>query len=280
MAGGWGYHYVRRRGRLRAFEEGWRMTKRTTAWMILLVLAAAFLGTGAAEAAATVEEWAAAIEARDAGMARAGSLRSELLSEAGKASPIERWRRMVRGEGTPEALAADALALVEDLFPAGDPSRWDEVRGFWLPADVPVALAALDAVFHGAAALLLMGGDRAPWLARSLVESLAASDRARTVAFRTAPAEVRSLLEVLAEQAPPPPVGGWPSGTALGRLPFAHGVSGWITETRATMENMTFLNASGVPVGGGGIYAWDRKRGRLYRVLDDEQRRLWLFHDD
>lgn len=256
------------------------MMKRKMPWTALLVLAMALVGPCAATAATTVEEWAAAIEARDAGLARAESLRAELLSRAGESSPIERWRRVVRGEGSPEVLAADALVLVEELFPQGDPSRWEEVKGFWQPTDVPVPLAALDAVFHGAAALVLMGGDRAPWLARSLVEALAASDRARTVAFRTAPAEVRALLEELAVQAPPPPVGGWPSGKALGRLPFAHAVSGWITETRATMQNMTFLNAFGVPVGGGGIYAWDRERGRLYRVLDSEPRKIWLFHDD
>jgi hypothetical protein len=246
-------------------------------WTCLFLLV---LGMAAPAAAGTIEEWAAAIEARDAGMARAGSLRAELLSRAGEGTPVDLWRRLVRGEGSPEALAADALALVDHIFPGGDPSRWEEVKGFWLPADVPVSLAALDAVFHGAAALLLMEDDRAPWLARSLVEALAASDRGRTVAFRTAPAEVRALLEELAVQAPPPPVGGWPSGTALGNLPFAHAVSGWITETRATMQNMTFLNAFGVPVGGGGAYAWDRERGRLYRVLDSEDRKLWLFYDD
>lgn len=251
--------------------------RRMWKWTCLFLLV---LGMAVPAAAGTIEEWAAAIEARDAGMARAESLRAELLSRAGEGSPVETWRRMVRGEGSPGALAADALALVDHIFPGGDPSRWEEVKGFWLPADVPVSLAALDAVFHGAAALLLMEDDRAPWLARSLVEALAASDRGRTVAFRTAPAEVRALLEELALQAPPPPVGGWPSGKALGTLPFAHAVSGWITESRATLQNMTFLNASGVPVGGGGIYAWDRERGRLYRVLDSENRKLWLFYDD
>jgi hypothetical protein len=251
--------------------------RRMWKWTCLFLLV---LGMVVPAAAGTIEEWAAAIDARDAGMARAESLRAELLSRAGEGSPVELWRRMVRGEGSPEALAADALALVDHIFPGGDPSRWEEVRGFWLPADVPVPLAALDAVFHGAVALLLMEDDRAPWLARSLVEALAASDRGRTVAFRTAPVEVRALLEELAEQAPPPPVGGWPSGTVLGTLPFAHAVSGWITATRATMQNMTFLNASGVPVGGSGAYAWDRERGRLYRVLDSEHRKLWLFYDD
>jgi len=251
--------------------------RRMWKWTCLFLLV---LGMAVPAAAGTIEDWAAAIEARDAGMARAESLRAELLSRAGEGSPVELWRRMVRGEGSPGALAADALALVDHIFPGGDPSRWEEVRGFWLPADVPVPLAALDAVFHGAAALLLMEDDRAPWLARSLVEALAASERGRTVAFRTAPAEVRALLEELALQAPPPPVGGWPSGIAKGNLPYAHAVSGWITETRATMQNMTFLNASGVPVGGGGIYAWDRERGRLYRVLDSENRKIWLFYDD
>ncbi len=251
--------------------------RRMCGWIVIGLLV---LATALPVSAGPLEDWAAAIEARDAGMARAESLRAELLSRARGGTPIDRWRRMVRGEGTPGEVAADALVLVEGLFPGGDPSRWEDVKGFWLPADVPLPLAALDAVFYGAIALLEMPDDRAPWLARGLVESLAASDRARTVAFRTAPAEVRAFLEKLAEQAPPPPVGGWPTGRAVGKLPFAHAVSGWITETRATMQDMTFLNAAGVPVGGRGGYAWDRERGRLYRVLDGEHRKIWLFYDD
>jgi hypothetical protein len=252
------------------------MHRKWSAFFLFLLL----LGTAIPAAAGTIEEWAAAIEARDAGMARAGVLRAELLSRAGEIPPIERWRDLVGGQGSAEERAGNALALVERLFPDGDPSRWEEVKGFWLPSDVPLPLAALDAVFYGAKALLSMQDGRAPWLARSLVEALASSDRARTVAFRTAPAEVRGLLEDLAVQAPPPPVGGWPSGIARGNLPFAHAVSGWITESRATMQGMAFLNASGVPVGGMGLYAWDRERGRLYRVLDSEHRKIWLFFDD
>jgi hypothetical protein len=256
-------------------REGRKMRRRISvmALCLMLVLPAFTAGAG------TLEDWAAAIEARDEGMARAGSLRAELVARAGDASPLERWRRMVNGQGPAEAQAADALVLVDRLFPGGDPSKWEAVSGFWLPADVPLALAALDAVFYGAEALLSMRDDRAPWLARLLVEGLAASDRARTVAFRTAPAEVRAILEELSIQAPPPPVGGWPSGAALGRLPFARPVSGWITETRATMGNMTFLNAGGVPVGGSGAYAWDREKGRLYKVIDTDHQRIWLFED-
>lgn len=237
-------------------------------------------GIGQPAGAGTIEDWAAALEARNAGEASAGVLRAELAARAGDASPIERWRRLARGEGSPQMQAADALALVESIFPNGDPARWEDVTGFWQPADVPRPLAAFDAVFYGARALLAMKDDRAPWLARSLVESLAASDRGRTLAFRTAPAEARDLLKTLEILAPPPPIGGWPSGVAKGTLPFAHGVSGWITESRATMRDMTFLNAGGVPVGGMGVYAWDREKGRIYRVIDQDNGRIWLFDDD
>ena len=127
--------------------------RRMWKWTCLFLLV---LGMAVPAAAGTIEEWSAAIEARDSGMARAESLRVELLSRAGEGTPVDLWRRMVRGEGSSEALAADALALVDHIFPGGDPSRWEDVKGFWLPADVPVSLAALDAVFHGAAALLLM----------------------------------------------------------------------------------------------------------------------------
>ena len=230
-----------------------------------------------AAAAGTIEEWSAALEAREAGMASAESLREELLSRAGEAAPIDRWRRLVKGDAPTEELAADALALLKAIYPGGDPSRWEEVKGFWLPADVPKPLVALDAVFYGAWALLSMNDARAPWLARSLVEALAASDRGRTFGFRMAPIEVRDLLEDLSAKAPPPPVGGWPQGIAIGNLPYAHAVSGWISEGRATMENMTFLNAYGVPMGGSGAYAWDREEGRIYRVIDDDDDPWYLF---
>lgn len=252
--------------------------RRRNAKLLLLALAGACLLASKTAAAGPLEDWAAQIEARDAGMAQVEGFKAELLGEASQVSPRERWRRLVKGEPTAREQAAEALALVEELFPDGDPANWDDVKGFWLPADVPKPLAAFDAVFLGVEALLSMEDPRAPWAARWLAERLAVSDRARTAAFRTAPGEVRRMLEALAEVAPPPPTGGWPSGVAKGDLPYARAASGWITEARATMEGMTFLDASGVPKGGTGPYAWDRERGRLYRVVFDEDR-IWIYDD-
>ncbi len=252
--------------------------KERNAKLFLVALAAACLLGSKTAAAGPLEDWAAAIEARDAGMAQVEGFKAELLEEASQVSQLERWRRLVRGEPTAREQAAEALALVEELFPGGDPANWDDVKGFWLPSDVPKPLAAFDAVFFGVEALLSMEDPRAPWTARWLAERLAVSDRARTAAFRMAPGEVRGMLETLAEVAPPPPTGGWPSGVAMGDLPYARAASGWVTEGRATVEGMTFLDASGVPKGGTGPYAWDRKRGRLYRVVFDEDR-IWIYDD-
>nr|HPK06726.1 hypothetical protein [Aminivibrio sp.] len=53
-----------------------------------------------------------------------------------------------------------------------------------------------------------------------------------------------------------------------GRLPFAAPVRGWVTHGRALSEDMVFLDGAGRPQSNG-TYAWDRKRGRIYTVVEE-----------
>lgn len=237
------------------------MTIRKGIGILLLLALAGILGTPAAQAA---------VETGDEALARAESLWKELLPKAEKAAPVERWNRLVREKGTAEEQAINALALVSDLFPGADPSRWDEVQGFWYPAAVPQALAALDAVFYGARALLTMDDSRAPWLARWMVEALMASARARSLALTTPPAGIGEILEALSAKAPPP-VEIWSLGTPVGKLPFARPVSGAVGEIRVFTDDLVPLDKFGVPTAGTAYYAWDRRKGKIYLVRLDEK---------
>ncbi len=52
-----------------------------------------------------------------------------------------------------------------------------------------------------------------------------------------------------------------------------------VTETYAVMREMQFLNAAGQPASSG-PFAWDRDRGRIYRVIDTDDRIIWILGRD
>ena len=167
-----------------------------------------------------------------------------------------------------------ALALVDRMFPQGDPGKWDEVDGFWHPGLISRSLASLDAVFVSGLALLAMSDEAAETLAIELFRKLATSPRARYHALLNAPAEYGRVLSRREKVTPP-----LPHGVILGRLPLAHPVRGWITEDRALQLGATFLDGFGGVSRGGGPYAWDRNEGKIYRVRDGRERLHWLIWD-
>jgi hypothetical protein len=206
---------------------------------------------------------------------KAKALGEELLAEAADLQGVELWRHVVDPATPGRQRAADGLKLVREIFPGGEPAGWDEVSGFWLPAMVPKPLAAFDAVYFTAIGLLGLDEPGAAWLARQLLTELKRSSRAAHLALREAPAEYETILSHLEEATEPPPVGGWPEGKTTGTLPFARPVRFSVSGDYAIMKGMTFLNNSGVPVSGMGPFAWDRKRGAIYRVVDDEELSFW-----
>ncbi|MDO9507978.1 MAG: hypothetical protein Q7I97_01325 [Thermovirgaceae bacterium] len=214
------------------------------------------------------EELAALYLAKEEARPEVVELEESLLSIADHAKPFDLWRS-IRDTGTPSRLrAANGLALIRLLFPEGDPSRWENVSGFWFPQMIPKPLAAFDAVYYTSLALLDLEERGAPWLAQRIVEDLRRSSRAAHLALRTAPREYENLVENLEERTGLPPVGGWPEAVVSGSLPFAHAASSFVTQDHAMMLGMVFLNASGQPVSGMGPFAWDRKKGHVYRVAE------------
>ncbi len=240
-----------------------------------VIFAAAVLPTAGTAGAWTWEELVEVYGQKAELAPEAKALGEELLAEAGDLQGVELWRKVVDPATPGRQRAADGLKLVREIFPGGEPARWDEVSGFWLPAMVPKPLAAFDAVYFTAIGLLELEEPGSAWLARQILTELKKSFRAAHLALREAPAEYETILSRLEEATKLPPPGGWPKEKTTGTLPFARPVRFHVSADGALMRGMTFLNGSGVPVSGMGPFAWDRKRGAIYRVVDDEELLFW-----
>lgn len=212
-----------------------------------------------------IDTYSARYEAMEEGERQAFVLKKALLEEAPDLEPYDLWRSLW-SDLHPRDKASRAMAIIEALYPEGDPSRWEEVSGFFLPQEVPKSLVALDAVFVAAQSLAQLDEEGAPWLARSLLIDLSRSRRVRHYFMRRAPKEYPSIVRAIDAATGLPPIGGWPMEEIEGELPLAHPVHGWITIATAMSEEMLFLDASGRPTGGSGPYAWDRRRGKIYNV--------------
>ncbi|HON33574.1 MAG TPA: hypothetical protein PL052_01670 [Synergistales bacterium] len=227
-----------------------------------------------AEAARSYEELAEAYSRKFETRPKAEALRSTLLEGAWDSGGPTLLGSIKDPGLSPEQRAANGLKLVEELFPGGDPARWDKVSGFWPGPMIPKPLAAFDAVFFTVIALLELDRPEAPWMAQDLLQALRGSSAAALLALRTAPEEYLRIVEALEKGTGLPPLGGWPRGKIRGRLPFAHPVRSVITETHAQSRDMQFLNSAGQPASAG-PYAWDRDRGRVYRVVEPSDYHLW-----
>ncbi|KUK99639.1 MAG: Uncharacterized protein XE12_1603 [Synergistales bacterium 54_9] len=244
--------------------------------LVLILAAAFFFALGMTPAGAwTYEELVELYGKKERAMPEAGELKEALLSEAGDLDGLGLWRSIV-GSSTPHRQrAADSLKLIEILFPRGDTSRWEDVSGFWYPALIPKPLAAFDAVYYAVMGLLELDEEGAPWLARELMAGLRRSSRAAHIAMREAPVEYASIVARLDELTGLSPMGGWPAGELVGNLPFARPVRFSVSADWALAMGMTFLDNSGVPASGMGPYAWDRKKGAIYRVTDGLDDDVW-----
>jgi hypothetical protein len=201
---------------------------------------------------------------------QAHRLRGELLDEAPEEGPRQLWMGLSLPEA-PRKRAARSLALIEALFPGGDPARWEEVGGFWNPQEIPLSLAALDGVYGAALALADVGGKEAPYLASWLLRRLLQSPKARVHAFLRAPSAYDRIVAGVPPFGPP-----WPLGEREGSLPLARPVRGWVSQERALLQEMTFLDGQGRITSGSGFYAWDREKGALYRVREGRPIRWWI----
>lgn len=211
-----------------------------------------------------------------------GYLRSGEMSEAGReleqnliarADPFEDkslWDSLWDVDISTDQRAANALSLINKLYPKGDPSRWDDVSGFWNPWQVPKSLAAVDGLFVAVISLLDLPEESAHWLARVIMGAFISSSRAKLYFISQCPAEYQEIRQKFAEMSLRPPFGRWPEGSVIGSLPLARPVLGLISENAAGARGYYPLDAYGVP-SSSGFFAWDRDGGKLYRITLSEE---------
>ena len=203
--------------------------------------------------------------------AEAGEFRRELVAEADKVPPYGLWRSLFQPGRSARQGAANALALLSALVEGGDPARWETSGGFFHPSMVPKALAAADGIYMAAYFLLRLDDEGAAPLASYLLGRFIDSPRGKHFFIATGPEEYKLLTKDLAARELTPSFGVWPDSETRGRLPFAAPVRGWVSQGRATTYEMVFLDGAGRPQGNG-RYAWDRKRGRIYEVVEERTR--------
>ncbi|MDD4835967.1 MAG: hypothetical protein PHU72_02515 [Dethiosulfovibrio sp.] len=205
---------------------------------------------------------------RETDQAEADSLKAELLSEVSHVGELELWRSL--WDGTPRERASRGLALMEALYPDGDPSRWEEIGGFLHPSLVPKSLMAVDAVFVSVKSLMDLDGGSS--LAASILVSFGSSSRAKHLFLTSLPEDMSSVLASLVEMEHM--TGFWEPSHIVGTLPLAAPVRGNISQSSAVSRGMQFLDGLGVP-SSNGPYCWDRPSGRIYQVVDREDP-LWI----
>nr|WP_321501191.1 cell division protein FtsL [uncultured Dethiosulfovibrio sp.] len=205
---------------------------------------------------------------REEGGIVGGHLKKELLSEAPSKSELILWKSL--WEGSARERASVGLALIEAIYPQGDPSRWGEVVGFVYPSLIPRPLMAVDALMVSVRSLMdLEGGD---FLAAELLRSFGSSSRAKHLFIDTSPKDMEDVLSELVSRTGMP--GSWKATDIEGSLPLAAPVGGAISQSSAIARGMRFLDGSGVP-SNNGPYGWDRSSGRIYQVVD-RSNPLWI----
>lgn len=178
----------------------------------------------------------------------------------------ELWSKLWSGE--PKMRAAAGLAIIDRIFPNGDPARWEEVRGFLSKHSLqPRQLAAMDGLFVTIAALKELPDG--VWASAYLLDSFGKSAMGRVKFIDEIPADLRPVIdEVLSKTGLP---GDWTSKKIRGKMPMLPVYRGYIRSDAADFLNMEYLDGYG-SISGNGPYVWDRDRGYIYKVFDDSRR--------
>lgn len=200
---------------------------------------------------------------RNSAMESAGPLRARLVSEAPDMDELGLWRMLWTEDERSRCSAA--MAIIDRVFPEGDPSRWEEVSGFVMPREIPRVLIGLDGFY--VALTCLPHIENGMGLAGLLLESMASSPRGRYLYIVNPPEEMAPVIEKIAFSIGL--VGDWSPLRTWGHLPTASPVRGYIPFDRALSEEMQFLDNWGTPRSNG-PYCWDRVKGKIYRIKDPD----------
>lgn len=167
--------------------------------------------------------------------------------------------------GSSQSRIAAAVALMDRLFPNGDPARWQETSGF-LSEDPyrPKQLAAMDAFF--VAVTELSKTPDGVWGAAFLFDKFADSGMGRLTFIDEIPAGMDDVIRNVIAQTGLR--GDWSSKRVRGSLPLLPVFKGYASRTTADNRGMTYIDGFG-DIASNGRYAWDRDRGYIFEVRED-----------
>lgn len=194
---------------------------------------------------------------------------ADMRDIAPQGTEIELWHRLWEGE--PRWRAAAAVALIDRIFPGGDPSKWEEVSGFASNSSVqPRQLIALDALFVAVDSLRQITDG--VWGSAYLLQQFGKSGWGKVMFIEEIPYGFdQTLRDIISTTGL---TGDWSIKRIRGKLPLLPIYRGYITRDRADSRNMQYLGGYG-SIASNGRYAWDRDRGYIYEVVEDS-RDFWI----
>lgn len=223
-------------------------------------------------AASDWDTFVAEMERRDRIKDTGSAIVSDMLDIAPQGSEAELWNKLWEGE--PRWRAAAAVALINRIFPEGDPSRWQEVSGFIPQRSVqPRQLIAMDAFFVAVESLRNIPDGI--WGAAYLLDLFGKSGMGKVMFIEEIPEGMDKVIgDVVIETGLP---GDWSVKKSRGKLPLLPVYRGYISRSSADSRNMQYLDGYG-SVAANGRFAWDRDRGYVYEVVEDgSDIDVWIF---
>lgn len=239
--------------------------KKITAILCVLALVACFCGAASA-ASMDWDTLVTQMEEKEKVYSVGPEFFEKMAEQAPDENEVTLWKLSCSAK-LPEERAAASAALVKGLFPEGNPSRWEEVNGFFPTGTyVPRQLVAVNALFNAVMEFMRLedGKYTAAWLMKEFVKS----SRARVIFIDNMPEAFRETLDELLAQVY---MGGaWESSKIQGPYPFVPVYGGKCTTTYAIDHHLQFMDGlCGVARStGSGYYGWDREKGYIYRIVD------------
>ncbi|MDO4988401.1 MAG: hypothetical protein Q4E17_05200 [Synergistes sp.] len=168
-------------------------------------------------------------------------------------------------DSVPERRASASAALVKALFPDGDPSRWQEVSGFFPQGSyIPKQLIAVNALFNAIIELGRAEGD-GKFAAAYLLKQFGKSSAGRLYFIDTTTEEIRKAVDTITAETNMP--GDWSTTEIKGTMPFVRYFDGARTRDYVEFNKMQYIDGSG-RISENGLYAWDRRTGRIYIIAE------------
>ncbi len=240
-------------------------------YILLFAVFLALTATIPAFAAADWDSFVLEMEKRSRIKETGAVMVKDLLKNAPAGTESELWSMLWSGDHNSRAAAA--VALVDRVFPDGDPSRWQEVSGFVSDMSLrPRQLLAMDAFFAAIDSLSALPDGACG--AAYLLELFGRSAFGKVTFIEEIPQGMDVILKGVVSATGLP--GDWSIKRVRGRLPLLPVYGGSVTSSRADSENMQYLDGYG-SIASNGVYAWDRNRGRVYRVIEGGKHRgIWI----